>query len=116
MISFKHIKLLIALILLPFKVWAGDSVGTPNGEFTVNEMGAAVYSVPVELFPSGTGFDPQIGVTYNSQLSGYGNVGYGVNITGLSSITRAGKDLFHDQKVEKIKYIKEIPICWMESA
>lgn len=106
MISFKHIKLLIALILLPFKVWAGDSVGTPNGEFTVNEMGAAVYSVPVELFPSGTGFDPQIGVTYNSQLSGYGNVGYGVNITGLSSITRAGKDLFHDQKVEKIKYSK----------
>ena len=106
MISFKHIKLLFVLILLPFKVWADSSVGTINGQFSVNEMGAAVYSVPLNLFPSGTGFDPQIGVEYNSQLSGYGNVGYGVNITGLSSITRAGKDLFHDKKVEKIKYSK----------
>lgn len=106
MISFKHIKLLFVLILLPFKVWADSSVGTLNGQFSVNETGAAVYSVPLNLFPSGTGFDPQIGVAYNSQLSGYGNVGYGVNITGLSSITRAGKDLFHDKKVEKIKYSK----------
>ena len=112
MISSKHIKLLLVLILLPFKVGAyiennsGTSVGTLDGQFSVNEMGAAVYSVPINLFPSGTGFDPQIGIVYNSQLSGYGNVGYGVNITGLSSITRAGKDLFHDKKVEKIKYSK----------
>lgn len=106
MISLKHIKLLLVLTLLPFKVWADSSVGTLDGQLSVNETGAAVYSVPLNLFPSGTGFDPQIGVAYNSQLSGYGNVGYGVNITGLSSITRAGKDLFHDKKVEKIKYSK----------
>lgn len=106
MISLKHIKLLLVLTLLPFKVWADSSVGTLEGQLSVNEIGAAVYSVPLKLFPSGTGFDPQIGVEYNSQLSGYGTVGYGVNITGLSSITRAGKDLFHDKKVEKIKYSK----------
>lgn len=111
MINFKHIKLLLAFILLPFKVGAFTedipaSVGTLDGQLSVNDMGAAIYSVPLELFPSGTGFDPQIGIAYNSQLSGYGNVGYGVNITGLSSITRAGKDLFHDNKVEKIRYCK----------
>ena len=71
MISSKHIKLLLVLILLPFKVGAyiennsGTSVGTLDGQFSVNEMGAAVYSVPINLFPSGTGFDPQIGIVYN---------------------------------------------------
>ena len=85
-------------------VMADSGVGTPKGEFSVSESGAGVYSLPVDIFPSGTGFDPQIGIAYNSQQNGYGNVGYGVSITGVSCITRAGSDLFHDNDVQKVKY------------
>ena len=95
---------LLAIFLAHTAVKADNNVGFINGTLSVNELGAAVYTVPLEIYPSGTGFDPQIGIAYNSQQSGYGNVGYGTNITGISCITRAGKDLFHDNDVQKVKY------------
>ena len=95
---------LLAIFLANTSVKADNNVGFINGTLSVNELGAAVYTVPLEIYPSGTGFDPQIGIAYNSQQSGYGNVGYGTNITGISCITRAGKDLFHDNDVQKVKY------------
>lgn len=95
---------LLAIFLTNTSVKADNNVGFINGTLSVNELGAAVYTVPLEIYPSGTGFDPQIGIAYNSQLSGYGNVGYATNITGISCITRAGKDLFHDNDVQKVKY------------
>ncbi len=95
---------LLAIFLANTSVKADNNVGFINGTLSVNELGAAVYTVPLEIYPSGTGFDPQIGIAYNSQQSGYGNVGYGTNITGISCITRAGKDMFHDNDVQKVKY------------
>ena len=86
---------------------ADTSVGTPAGSFSVSETGAAVYAMPFDISPSGTGFDPKIGLTYNSQQTCYGNAGYGVSITGISCITRTGKDRFHDgDAVQKVKYCK----------
>ncbi len=83
---------------------AADAVGTVEGTFTVSETGAAVYHVPFDIYPSGSGFDPKIGLQYNSQMEGYGNAGYGVSITGISVITRCNKDLFHDKRVQKKQY------------
>ncbi len=83
---------------------ADTGVGTPAGTLSVNEMGAAVYSIPFDLCPSGTGFDPQIGLAYNSQQNSYGNAGFGTSITGISCITRASRDRFHDGTVQEVKY------------
>lgn len=105
MITCKNIKLFLFLLLIPLKVLAQTSVGTPDGQFSVNENGAAIYNVPIDIHPSGTGFDPQISLAYNSQQAGYGNVGYGISISGISVITRVGKDRFHDNDViQKVKY------------
>lgn len=79
-------------------------VGTPKGIVYVNSSGAAVYEIPLDICPSGTGFDPKIGLAYNSQQNSYGNVGYGVNITGISCITRDGKDWYHDHTFQQVKY------------
>lgn len=100
----KYSYLLFLLFHFAVLPSAADSVGTVDGKLTVSENGAAVYTVPLDIYPSGTGFDPQIGLVYNSQQLCYGNVGYGVSISGISSISRAGKDQFHDNAVQKVKY------------
>ena len=78
-------------------------VGSPKGSLSVNDSGAAVYSINISA-PNGGSLTPSIGVSYNSQSGGYGLVGYGFNITGISAITRGGNDLFHDGRKSGITY------------
>ena len=78
-------------------------VGSTKGALSVNNSGVAVYSINISA-PNGGSLTPSIGVSYNSQSGGYGLVGYGFNITGISAITRGGNDLFHDDKQAGITY------------
>lgn len=71
------------------------SVGSPKGKFDVSSTGGAVYSVSIDA-PKGLGkLQPNVSLTYNSQ-AGYGIVGYGTNVSGISVITRGCKDIYHD--------------------
>jgi len=79
------------------------AVGTPKGVLNISNSGAAAYSLNIDV-PNGGSLTPQIGISYNSQSSGYGLVGYGFNITGISAITRGGHDLFHDGKQSGVTY------------
>ena len=79
------------------------SVGTPKGNISVSNSGAAVYSLGIDV-PDGGSLTPQIGLSYNSQFAGYGLVGYGFTITGISAITRGGHDLFHDGILKGVTY------------
>lgn len=82
---------------------AGLPVGTPKGAIYVGNSGAATYNIEIGV-PYGGTLTPQIGLSYNSQLSGYGLAGYGFNITGISAITRGGHDLLHDGKQAGVTY------------
>jgi hypothetical protein len=88
------------------------SVGNPDGSLSVSDMGAAVYNLKFDV-PDGGPLTPQIGLSYNSQSTGYGLAGYGVNITGISCITRGGKDMFHNQTVQGITYTTDDNFIWM---
>ena len=77
-------------------------VGSTSGAFSVNNTGAAVYSLPINC-PDGI-LNPQIALAYNSQTDGYGLAGYGFTVTGLSAITRGKKDLFHNNEVGGVTY------------
>lgn len=96
----KFVFLLMIVFCLYEQVYAVDvstnnAVGSPKGSFTLSSMGGAVYSVTIDA-PKGSGnMQPNIALTYNSQ-AGYGIVGYGFNITGISAITRGCKDIYHD--------------------
>lgn len=79
------------------------AVGSPAGELTVNGTGAAQYQLPIDC-PNGGGLNPQIALVYNSQSSGYGMAGYGFTISGISSITRGRKTLFHNNEVKGMTY------------
>ena len=71
------------------------SVGSINGSFSVSPLGAATYSMDIEV-PVGTiGITPSLSIIYNSQ-AGNGMLGWGCSLTGLSAITRTTTDIYHD--------------------
>lgn len=78
-------------------------VGALPGELNVNDVGAAVYSIPIVL-PQGIGnMTPQLAVTYNNQ-AGNGLMGWGWNISGLSSIVRVGRTFYHDGSQSAVNF------------
>ena len=81
-------------------------VGALPGELNVSDLGAAVYSIPI-LMPQGIGnMTPEIAVTYNNQ-SGNGLLGWGWDITGLSSIVRTGQTLYHDGNQSAVNFVDD---------
>jgi len=86
------------------------SVGSIKGSFDVNDMGAATYKIPIEI-PSGGGVDPQIAISYNSQSSSYGLLGYGFDVSGVSAITRTGYNPFTDGVKKGISYTSSDNYC-----
>ena len=70
-------------------------VGAIDGTVNVSIFGGATYYIPIELPQGINGIQPDIGIAYNSQ-SGNGLLGYGWNITGISTINRTGSTLYHN--------------------
>jgi len=68
---------------------SNEVVPTINGEMDVNSGGALTYTLPIEVFKGLNDFQPNLAVSYNSQL-GNGQAGWGWNIIGLSVITQGG--------------------------
>ncbi len=93
---------LIHRAMSPEIVESAFGTGSAMGTYGVSSSGAATYSMSVDA-PKHK-FNPNIGISYNSQLNGYGLVGYGTNITGISSITRTGKNHFYDDDYRGITY------------
>ncbi|HWU70722.1 MAG TPA: FG-GAP-like repeat-containing protein, partial [Pseudoxanthomonas sp.] len=101
--------LLIApLLAIPVSLWVADAIADTGGgaastavtpdvvsdavaataaEFRVDESGAATYSIPIYAVPGTAGVAPKLSLSYSSQ-GGYGPLGKGWSIGGLSSITR----------------------------
>ena len=72
-----------------------NPVGRINGEAGVSPGGASTYSIPIFCPPGTNGMQPSLSVNYSSQ-SGYGCLGWGWEIFGLSSISRTSKTFYQD--------------------
>ena len=82
-----------------------DTVGSIEGQFRVNESGAASYTIPITLAAGTAGVAPQLSLAYNSQ-GGNGLVGKGWALTGLGVINRCRQTIAQDGKA--------LPIDWSE--
>lgn len=90
----------------PASSYQDGVAGALPGELNISDLGAAVYSIPI-MTPSGLGdMTPQLAVTYNSQ-AGNGLLGWGWNISGLSSITRAGQTEYHDDNQSVVNFVDD---------
>jgi len=81
----------------------GGLPGTLPGNLMVSPSGAAVYNIPIDLPQGVGGLTPQLALVYNSQ-GGNGLLGMGWSLSGLSGISRSGKTIYHDGKVEGIQF------------
>ncbi|AXI01467.1 hypothetical protein HYN46_00270 [Aquirhabdus parva] len=64
--------------------------GGLTGKFSVSPSGGAVYDIPLALPAGINGVQPSLSVTYNSQ-GGYGLLGQGASLSGLSVLQRCGQ-------------------------
>ncbi|TAL67436.1 MAG: hypothetical protein EPN82_14595 [Bacteroidetes bacterium] len=93
----------------PFKHWTDGTtekdmvVGSIPGTASVSPTGGGIYTIPINLPPGTNGMAPNISLMYNSQ-SGNGLMGWGWNISGLSSISRTGKIRYFDNTFDGIKF------------
>lgn len=78
-------------------------VGALGGTVDVSMLGGAVYNIPIDLPIGLGGMRPQLAITYNSQ-SRNGLLGWGWDLTSLSSITRVGQTVYHDGSISAVNF------------
>lgn len=81
-------------------------VGTTAAQFQVDESGAAIYNVSINVPDGVASVKPQIGLAYSSG-SANGIAGMGWSISGLSAISRCRQTLAQDNN--------PLPIAWNAS-
>ena len=89
---------------------SSNSVGSPATSFSVSPLGGSQYSVALEVPQGVGGMQPSLSLSYDSQ-GGLGLAGCGVNISGLSVITRAPRDIFHDGYVRGLRHDDTDALC-----
>ena len=87
-----------------------ETFGYTQGEFKVDESGAATYNIPLQLPPATAGMAPQLSLAYNS-LGGNGLLGKGWSLNGLSAITRCGKNINIDGESRGVNLTYEDRFC-----
>ncbi|MCL2435396.1 MAG: FG-GAP-like repeat-containing protein [Lentimicrobiaceae bacterium] len=78
-------------------------VGAIPGAIDVSPMGAATYTIPIEVVPGTMGMQPNLSIVYNS-FSGMGLLGMKWNLAGLSAITRCGQTPYYDNNITAIQF------------
>ena len=82
-----------------------NPVGAIPGTIDVSPMGAATYTIPIEVVPGTQSMQPNLSIVYNS-MSGMGLLGMKWNLAGLSAITRCGQLPFYNTYITTIQFSK----------
>ena len=105
-------KILAIIILITPKIYS-QSVGTPDVNYDVSPTGVFSYSINIEKPFGVNGFSPEISLTYDSS-SGTGVAGQGFHISGLSSITRGVKTIYHDGISKGMTYNDDVSAFYID--
>lgn len=83
-----------------------ETVGSSGGSFNLSPVGGATYSIPIDVPLGVGGMQPSLALAYNS-LSENGMAGWGCNLSGISVITRAPKDIYHDNIAKGLTHLAD---------
>jgi len=74
----------------------------PFGGEAAIQNGMASYIIPIEMPDGVNGFQPSLGVNYSSAV-GNGLLGLGWSLSGISTVSRGGKNLTYDNEIASIR-------------
>ncbi len=83
-----------------------STVGYTDGYFDISSMGSTTYNVPIKTPLGIAGLEPGLSIVYNSHC-GEGLLGIGWNISGISSITRIGKNKYFDNETLPVSFTND---------
>lgn len=78
-------------------------VGSIHGVSGVSPTGASTYTIPIQVPAGAGGLAPQLSLSYNSQLRKT-YMGYGWQVSGLSSISRMPKTTYYHDEISPIEF------------
>ncbi len=88
-----------------------EVVGLTEGQFRVDESGAATYNLPIATPAGRAGVTPQVSLSYSSNNMAEGPVGVGWSISGMSSISRCPPTPLHDGKIQAVQFSNQDKLC-----
>lgn len=94
-------RLYILLLFVSSFVFSQNFHDT-KGTIDVNNSGQLQFTLPIALPPGVKSVAPQINLSYTSG-SGNGIAGYGFSLSGITSISRIGKNIEKDGNIEGVK-------------
>ena len=80
------------------------------GKFEVTPIGAASYTIPIQVPPGVSGMEPKLALSYNSR-AGNGMLGVGWTLTGLPAITRCPRTTPQDGAKGAVAYDANDRFC-----
>lgn len=84
--------------------------GVTPGEFSVDQGGAANYTIPIAVPPGTAGMQPSLSLNYNSR-SGNGVLGIGWTLGGLSVIIRCPATKVQDGFIDGVDFDSNDRFC-----
>jgi RHS repeat-associated protein len=96
--------------LLPPTPAEAEVAGSIAGSFEVNDAGAAVYSLRLEVPPGRAGIEPDLTLTYDSDHEN-GLLGMGFRLGALSSIRRCGHSFSDEGDLRAVAFDENDRFC-----
>ena len=99
----KYIKTTLFVLAVVLAANASAQPAVIPATVDVSAIGAATYTIPIEVVPGTNGLQPNLSVVYNS-MSGLNVFGQKWGLQGISSITRVPQNRYYDGNIIPVGY------------